>query len=168
MMPSAECVIFFLSAACALAASDGDFFETRVRPLLASNCYACHTDSKLGGLRLDSREAVLKGGASGPAIVPGAPNDSLMIQAVRHTHKRLKMPPTGKLNDAQIADLARWIQGGAFWPAAQPAGPVSAGPEQRAFWSFVPLRLLPDPVVKNGEWPKGSVDRFILANTTPA
>ena len=104
--------------------------------------------------------------------MPGAPDDSLMIQAVRHTHKRLKMPPTGKLNDAQIADLARWIQGGAVWPAAQPAGPVSAGnglrPEQRAFWSFAPLRLLPDPVVKNGEWPKGSVDRFILANTTPA
>jgi mono/diheme cytochrome c family protein len=167
MMPSAGCVIFFLSAACALAASDGDFFETRVRPLLASNCYACHTNSKLGGLRLDSHEAVIKGGASGPAIVPGAPDDSLMIQAVRHTHKRLKMPPAGKLNDAQIADLARWIQGGAVWPAAQPAGPVSAGnglrPEQRAFWSFAPLRLPPDPVVKNSEWPKGSVDRFILA-----
>ena len=76
-----------------------EFFEMRVRPVLAKNCFACHTGSKHGGLQLDSRENLLKGGNSGPAIVPGNPDQSLLIQAVRQTHERLKMPPPGKLAD---------------------------------------------------------------------
>ena len=73
MMPSIGYVIFFLGAVSAFAAAGDDFFETRIRPVLVTNCYACHTDSKLGGLRLDSRESVLKGGASGAAIVRARP-----------------------------------------------------------------------------------------------
>src|SRR4051812_29708401 len=81
------------------AEDPGHDFEMQVRPLLAKNCYACHTQTALGGLRLDSRESILKGGKSGPAVVPGNSSGSLMIQAVTHKHDRLKMPPAGKLSD---------------------------------------------------------------------
>src|SRR5262245_18792432 len=77
-------------------------FEMQVRPLLAKNCWACHTQSALGGLRLDSRDSILKGGKSGPAVVPGKAADSLIIQAVTQKHERLKMPPGGKLADSDI------------------------------------------------------------------
>jgi hypothetical protein len=79
-----------------------DFFETKIRPILATQCYSCHTSSKLGGLRLDSREALLSGGVSGPAITPGKPDESLLIRAVRQTEERLKMPMGGKLKPAEI------------------------------------------------------------------
>lgn len=76
----------------ARAADPGEFFETRIRPVLANNCFSCHTNSKLGDLQLDSREHLLKGGKSGPAVVPGKPEESLLIRAVRHSDDRLKMP----------------------------------------------------------------------------
>src|SRR5882724_8265668 len=94
-----------------------EFFELRVRPVLSKNCFACHTNSKLGGLQLDSREHLMQGGASGPAIVPGQPESSLLIQAVRRTHARFKMPPQGKLADEEIPGLATWVKMGAVWPA---------------------------------------------------
>ena len=99
--------VLVLVCAASLEAADSEaaFFATRIRPLLAHNCFACHTDSRLGGLRLDSREAVLQGGKSGPAILLSNPDDSLLIQAVSYTHSRLKMPPTGKLKEEEIADL---------------------------------------------------------------
>ena len=86
-----------------------EFFETRIRPVLANNCFACHTNSKLGGLQLDSREHLLKGGNSGAAIVPGKPEESLLIRAVNHTHERLKMPLGSKLKDQEVADLTAWV-----------------------------------------------------------
>src|SRR6185503_5329273 len=89
------------SAAPPSAQSD-DFFESRVRPVLASNCYDCHTDTRMGGLRLDSREALLKGGRSGPAVVPGDPEKSLLIQAVRQTSEKLKMPKGGHLQPDEV------------------------------------------------------------------
>src|SRR5580658_4732518 len=81
------------------AAASPDYFELKIRPLLATNCYSCHTDSALGGLRLDSREAMLKGGSRGPSLVPGDPDKSVLIQAVRQTDPKLKMPMGGKLKD---------------------------------------------------------------------
>ena len=123
------------------AADANDFFETRVRPVFAKNCYGCHTDSKMGGLRLDSAETVKQGGKSGPPIVPGKPDESLLIQAIRQTHERLKMPPSGKLKDTEIADIAEWVKSGAAWPAGIPTQAKPAGgeyvitAEQRAFWS---------------------------------
>jgi Protein of unknown function (DUF1553)/Protein of unknown function (DUF1549)/Planctomycete cytochrome C len=141
-------------------------FTSKVQPLLAHNCFACHTASRLGGLRLDSREAMLQGGKSGPAIVSGDPDESLLIQAVSHTHPRLKMPPTGKLKDEEIADLRNWIKSGAVWPE-MPA--VSKTPdyvitaEQRAFWAFQPVRKPALPAVKNAAWIRDPIDRFILA-----
>ena len=99
--------------------SQAEFFESKVRPLLAGNCYACHTDSKSGGLRLDSRESILQGGNSGPAISPGDPQASLLIQAVSHRHERLRMPPPGKLEPHEINYLIEWVQGGAVWPVSK-------------------------------------------------
>src|SRR5690349_3139475 len=106
-----------LFAGVAAAADNGEFFETRVRPVFAKNCYACHTASMMGGLRLDSADAAQKGGKSGPPIVPGKPDESLLIQAIRQTHARIKMPPSGKLADQEIADITEWVKAGAVWPA---------------------------------------------------
>src|SRR5262245_10337327 len=134
-------ILIAATAAAALAQPNSEFFETRVRPVLAKNCYGCHTDSKMGGLRLDSAESVKAGGKSGPPIVAGKPDESLLIQAIRQTHERLKMPPSGKLKDNEIADIAEWVKSGAAWPAGSSAPPKPSGPEyviskeQRAFWS---------------------------------
>jgi mono/diheme cytochrome c family protein len=99
------------------------FFTQKVRPVLAQNCYKCHTDEAKGGLRLDSHEAVLKGGDSGPAIVPGVPDKSLMIDAVRQTGD-LKMPPRGvKLSDSDIANLTEWVKRGGTWDSAEATVP---------------------------------------------
>src|SRR6266446_10840164 len=95
-----------------------DYFETKVRPILANNCYSCHTNSALSGLRLDSLDAMKKGGKRGAAIVPGDPDNSLLIQAVRqNAADGLKMPMGGKLKDSEIEILSAWIKGGAIWPA---------------------------------------------------
>ena len=146
------------------------FFEMRVRPLLAENCFACHTDSAMGGLQMKSRAALQKGGDSGPAIVPGHPEKSLLIQAVRQTHEQLKMPPQGKLQDEEVAALVTWIRDGAVWPqATQPPVPGRKGeryvisPEQRSFWAFRSLRSSSLPEVKNQSWIRSPIDRFILA-----
>jgi mono/diheme cytochrome c family protein len=146
-----------------------EFFEMRVRPVLAQNCYACHTSTGMGGLQLDSREHLLKGGNSGPAIVPGKPDDSILIQAVKRTHSRLKMPPSGPLKQEESAALATWVKNGAVWPessgtaaAVQPLKYVIT-PEQRAFWSFQPIRNPGTPTVNNTTWPKTSIDKFILS-----
>jgi mono/diheme cytochrome c family protein len=156
-----------LPSAAAEATDPGEFFELRVRPVLAKNCYTCHTESQMGGLRLDSRERVVKGGNSGPAILPGDAEHSLLIQAVSQTHPRLKMPPGGKLNDDEIASLKAWVNAGAVWPETGPVIAVKSEykitPEQRAFWSFQPVHNAPPPQVHNAAWTKGPIDRFILA-----
>jgi cytochrome c553 len=142
-----------------------EFFENRIRPVLAENCFACHTNSRLGGLRLDSRDALLAGGKSGPAVIAGDSSGSLLMQAVRQTHSRLKMPPQSRLEAREIADLAAWIDGGAAWPAKQEAiaSQVRITPEQRAFWSFQPVRRTPISHPSNTAWAKNDIDRFLLA-----
>ena len=141
-----------------------DFFETKVRPILATECYSCHTDSQLGGLRLDSREAMLQGGKSGPAVVPGDPEKSLLMTAVRQTGT-LKMPKGGKLSPDQIEALAQWIRTGAIWPAAAkapvPAKGEAIDPARRNFWSFQPLHPSPAPPTKNANWIKTEIDRYL-------
>jgi len=170
------------SAQSAPAANTPEFFEARVRPVLAANCYDCHADERMGGLRLDSREALLKGGRSGAALVPGDPDKSLIIQAVLQTSDKLKMPKGGRLRPDEIAALTEWVQAGAPWfntaaptattTAADPAVAASAAPaapayvikpEQRAFWSFQPLGHTPAPAVSHASWAKSDIDRFILA-----
>ena len=147
-------------------ANAAEFFELRVRPVLAKNCYPCHTESRMGGLRLDVRDQALKGGHSGPAIVAGDAGRSLLIQAVSYTHAKLKMPPGGKLSDTEIANLTAWVNAGAAWPETAPAASqpeYQITPEQRAFWSFQPVRNPPLPAVRNATWAKTPIDRFILA-----
>jgi cytochrome c553 len=145
-----------------------EFFEKRIRPLIVTHCSECHGEGRAkGGLRLTSGESLRRGGDSGAAIVPGKPEESLLIEAIGH-HGDIKMPPKEKLADSEIADLRRWIEIGAPWPAenaeARPAAaPFTITPEQRAFWSFQPLPDGPAPVVKDSAWPAGTIDRFILA-----
>jgi len=120
------------------------FFEAKVRPLLAEKCFSCHSSlarSVQGGLKLDSREALLKGGTRGAGLVPGDPEHSLLLTSLSYTVKDLKMPPSGKLKPAEIAALSAWVKMGAPWPAA--AGPSaqatgkSSPPRSSAnFWLF--------------------------------
>jgi mono/diheme cytochrome c family protein len=141
-----------------------EFFETSVRPVLATKCYACHTDAKSGGLQLDSLAHMLAGGKSGPAIKPGNAPDSLLMQAIRQTHPRLKMPPGGKLADDQIDAIGKWIQAGAVWPAiASKPSKYLITSEQRDFWSFRPV-IEPKPArVRDAKWVRNDIDRFVLA-----
>ena len=167
-------VSFLLLGAAVLGYGQGnptEFFETRIRPVLANNCYSCHTSSKLGGLELDSRASLLKGGKSGPGFVPGKPSESLLMKAVSQTDARIKMPMGGaKLKDEEIADLTHWIEMGAPWPENTPAPSATGTPkgfvltaEKRAFWSLQPLRTPAVPAVKDASWVKTPVDRFVLA-----
>ncbi len=160
-----------LLAAPAMAAEPDprgvEFFETKVRPVLVEHCYSCHSAAAKkarGGLLLDSRDAVRKGGDNGPAVVPGKPDDSLLLKLVSHAGEK-KMPPNQKLSDAAIADLTRWVEMGAPDPR-DPAATAAGGIDwkaARSFWSFRPIRLPSLPEVRDASWPKTGIDRFILA-----
>jgi mono/diheme cytochrome c family protein len=151
---------------------DADFFESKVRPIFANNCYECHTDSASGGLRLDTKAAFDHGGSRGQLIVPGDPDKSLLIQAVRQTGT-LKMPKGGKLRADEIAALEAWVQHGAAWPATSSAAITSITArtgaiteEQRKFWSFQPLKTVTPPRIDDARlahWPRTAIDHFILA-----
>lgn len=153
-------------------AGSADFFEKKVRPILVEHCFKCHGDLKgkepKGGLRVDSRAALLKGGDNGPALVPGNLEKSKLIEAIRFQNSEMKMPPSGKLQAQQIADLEAWVKDGAAWPKDMAvAGPsVSAfdlAKRKREHWAWQPVRPTMPPDVKNGAWATDSVDRFILA-----
>ena len=112
------------------------FFESKVRPLLAKNCYSCHTRSASGGLRLDSREAVLKGGKDGVVVVPGHPESSLLISALNYK-AAIQMPPSGQLKTEEVAVVEQWIKDGVPWPKEAPAAPARQVTEaDRTFWAF--------------------------------
>ena len=131
-----------------------EFFERKIRPLLVENCHACHAAAtkRKGGLLLDSREAILKGGDSGRAVVPGDPEKSLVLSVVRYGDE-IKMPPKGKLADDQIAALAEWVKRGAPWPAGAKSAMGAAATEfnlrERAkHWSLRPVQSPRPPSVK--------------------
>ena len=142
-------------------------FEKLVRPLLAERCFECHGAKKQsGGLRLDSLAEIVKGGDSGPALVPGKPDESLLVKAVEYGDK-LQMPPKGKLPVADIAALKDWIRQGAEWPDSQPRPVESPSKsiiteEHRKWWAYQPLKPVAVPALKS-EWAKTDLDRFILA-----
>jgi mono/diheme cytochrome c family protein len=145
------------------------FFENKIRPILANNCYKCHSSQapKLkGGLSLEYHETILKGGESGPALVPGNPDKSLLIKAVRYGDPDLQMPPKGnKLPDAQVADLVAWVKMGA--PDPRSAGKAVAGAswskERRLHWAFQPIKPVAAPEVHDPNWGANPVDAFVLA-----
>jgi mono/diheme cytochrome c family protein len=156
----------FVPLAWAAFGVDAEFFELKVRPVLAKNCFSCHTASKMGGLAMTSREALLKGGQSGPSIKPGDPEQSLLIQAVKYSHSKLKMPPSGKLSEAEIEALSLWVKDGGEWPehkAEVKAEGYRITAEQRAWWSFQPVRKPAPPAVKDKAWVKTPIDQFVLA-----
>jgi mono/diheme cytochrome c family protein len=158
--------------ATASTAAAPDFFESKIRPILANNCYSCHTNSQLGRLRLDSADAMVKGGSRGPAVKAGDPDASLLITAVRQSDAKLKMPVGGKLKDSEIADLTAWVKAGAVWPKASAtasapataAGKYAIPPEAKTFWSMLPLSAPPMPRVKDAKWARTNIDKFVLAN----
>jgi hypothetical protein len=151
-----------------------EFFEKKIRPLLAAKCFDCHhPDNKIkGGLRLDSREGWMAGGELGAVIVPGKPEESLLIQAVRYGNPKLQMPPKRKLSDAEIADLEAWVKMGAPDPRTGPA--LTGGRKGidleagRQFWSFRPIAHPKPPAVKDATWPRTEIDRFLLARMEQA
>ncbi len=151
----------FGTAATAATAVDKDaFFETRIRPVLHVECFKCHGGEKTShGLRVDSRETLLKGGESGPAIVPAEPDKSLLIQAIRQTHVDIKMPPKKKLPDATVADFVAWIRDGAAWPAAAPK--LDAFKAKR-HWAFEPVKKV-EPPKRGLRGSANPIDRFVLA-----
>ena len=147
-----------------------EFFEANIRPVLIDTCGECHIDDSEGELRTDSRAALLQGGETGPAIVPGDPEKSLLIHAIRRDEDFPRMPKgKKKLPEATIAAFAEWIKQGAPWPetapvlkpATTPAYTIT--PEQRAWWAFQPLARPAVPAVNNAEWVKTDIDRFVLA-----
>ncbi len=142
----------YLVWALLLAADPVEHFETKVRPVLAKNCYGCHAKTAMAGLRLDSGEALQKGGRSGPAVVPGQPEASLLWQVVAHRHEKWKMPPTGPLAPAEVEAIAEWVRQGAVFPEGKAAAPGR-------WWSFLPLRPVTPPALPNA---KTEIDRFVL------
>jgi hypothetical protein len=148
-----------LAAPASAAPDDDTFFELKIRPVLADVCFKCHGGTKTSrGLRVDSREALLKGGAGGPAVVPGNPDKSLLIQAIRHASEDLRMPPGRRLSDATVADFTAWVARGARWPRAASATLFRAGKH----WAFQPVRATEPPPDPTG-WAQTPVDRFIAA-----
>lgn len=162
-------------------------FLKDVKPLLASRCLTCHgPDKSEGGLRLDTRKLALKGGDSGPALAPGRPDQSLLLMAVKRTHKLLEMPPKEKLSSKDITALEHWIESGAPWPddaaekKPQPRAvgerigdawsdsrnPIAQlfGGQRLDLWSLKPVKRPDVRAVKQRDWPKGDTDRFVLAH----
>lgn len=169
--------------ALASAAQAGDaidpaalqFFETRVRPVLADRCYSCHSaeaikNGKLkADLLLDSREGWLKGGKTGPEIDPGHPEKSRLIEAIKYTNQDLQMPPKNRLSPEAVVDLEKWVSMGA--PDPRQGGAVARkeiDPEAgKQFWSFQPLHHVEAPALKSEQWPNATpIDQFLLAKMT--
>lgn len=152
-------------------ADDIEYFERKVRPLLAKHCYSCHSnDAKTvhGGLKLDSAHSLLKGGDSGPAIVAGKPNDSLLIQSIHYGEDAYyQMPPKGKISDAEIAELSAWVKRGAPFPADTASSAMADEKidfeKAKQFWSFRDVEKQPLPVTTKQDWQRQRIDHFILA-----
>ncbi|MDA2931102.1 DUF1549 domain-containing protein, partial [Acidobacteria bacterium AH-259-O06] len=147
-----------------------EFFEKKIRPVLANNCFKCHGEEKQESrLRLDHLAGILKGGNKGPAIVTGNPDESRLLKAIRYQDPDLQMPPGYKLKDQEIADLTEWVKRGAPWPEHVKSKPEVTGKkefdlEERAeHWAFQPLKQQALPPVKNVDWPQSPIDYFILA-----
>ncbi len=161
------------SAESSPTAEDLEFFEKRIRPLLAERCYKCHSheSEKLkGGLYLDSIAGALHGGDTGPAITPGNPERSLLVEAIQYKNTDLEMPPKGKLEDAAIADLVKWVKMGAPWPEEEAPGGGGLAVEafdlekrRASHWCWQPVRRPDPPAVQNTGWPVSEIDSFILA-----
>jgi len=140
-----------------------EFFEKQVRPVLATNCIKCHGAKKQeGGLRLDSRKAMLVGGDGGPAIVPKNLEESLLVEAIRY--EGAEMPPAGQLPAKEIEVVEAWIRGGALWPEHAEAIRDTSGTiteTDREWWAFLPIQPLEVPLLEDDQWSRTDIDRFV-------
>lgn len=161
-----------LARADGITPEQAAFFEAKIRPVLAKSCYTCHSAKAKrlkAGLRVDGRQALLDGGDNGPALVPGHPEKSKLIEAVSYKNVDLQMPPRAKLSAAAIADLTAWVKMGAPWPDdKQTTGGTTRGAfdlaqRARAHWSWQPIRAHAVPAVNDTRWPLIDADRFLLA-----
>ncbi len=156
-----------LLAAPVHGADEAEFFEKRIRPLLAEHCTECHgADKQKGGLRLDHKAGWQRGGDSGPSLIPGDADASLLWKAVSYADRDLKMPPKQRLKDRDLADLRAWIASGAHDPreAVPGSSKIATAPKADAsFWSFQPPVAQPPPAVRRTDWPERPSDRFVLA-----
>lgn len=160
--------LFILHSLCAAEPTREqlEFFENKIRPVLSQNCYKCHSvnsEKVKGGLLLDSREATLRGGDTGPAVVPGDLEKSLLIKAVRYTDADLQMPPKKQLSDEQVADLEKWVKMGAPDPRTATAAQKEWKDSSKNWWAWQPLAKPTAPEVKDKTWAQTPVDNFILA-----
>ena len=161
-----------LTRAAEPTAADLDFFEKKIRPVLVAKCYECHSAQAKkvqANLLLDTREGIRKGGDTGPAVVPGNPEESRILKALRF--EKPMMPPSGRLHDQVIADFEKWIKAGAADPreAAVATSVARIDFEQaKKSWAFQPPRAHESPSVKNGKWPTRKTDHFILAKLDAA
>ncbi|MEE2636186.1 MAG: PSD1 and planctomycete cytochrome C domain-containing protein [Acidobacteriota bacterium] len=168
------CVVASAGAQTRSVAGDGGdgFFENVIRPLLVDRCFQCHSgrsDTPAGGLRLDSRETVLTGGDTGPAVVPGDSRASLLVQRVQG--RPVLMPPTGALVASEIENLITWIDMGAPWPenavvaaTPDPSEPFDLNTRRREHWAWQPIQRTVPSTVRDVAWPQDAVDQFILAS----
>ena len=169
-------LVLLFGGAAAAVGGDADpagleFFEKKVRPVLVEHCFKCHSTrakKSRGGLLLDSRAGLLKGGDNGPALVPGNPDKSRLIEAIHYNNVDLRMPPKGKLPDAAVAALEAWVKQGAPWPREDTPKPVvkdkfDLQKRKQAHWAWQPVRPTQPPAVKNRSWPAAASDRFLLA-----
>ena len=170
-------VVSVVRAADAPSAAGVAYFEQHIRPLLAENCYSCHSRDKKqkAGLVLDSRAGWAEGGEQGTAVVPGNADASLLIKAVRYTDPDFKMPPEGKsLSPEQVRHLENWVKMGAPDPRAGSEFEKSLSPHAsdpvvgRTHWAYRPLAVSKPPKVRMSAWPKSPIDNFILAKLETA
>jgi len=172
---SANIVAFLFAGSSALAQTPAvsparlEFFEKQVRPILVEHCHSCHgeqAETVFGNLKLDSRAALERGGHSGPVVAPGEPDISRLIQAVRYDSGLVGMPPTGKLPDREIEALAEWVRMGAPWPeqkAPVVTSEVRSEDGRNDHWAWKPIKKHDPPETANAGWPRGAIDRFLLA-----
>ena len=180
---SSWALLALIGATPAIAAdADGEaFFEAKIRPVLVEKCYSCHSagaEKVKGNFRLDSREGMVKGGDTGPSVVPGKPDESPLIEAIRYKDELLRMPPKTPLPPEQVADIETWVKMGAPDPrneATAGSATTADAPkykvdmeQARAFWSFRPIADPPVPAVKDATWPVNEVDHFVLAKLEAA
>jgi len=156
--------VLLLAAALATPPAGVEFFERKIRPVLAGKCYACHNSkTATSGLALDTKAGLIKGGARGVILIAGDPEGSRILRALSYEDPDLKMPPTGKLAPEQIADFAAWVKMGAPDPRDPASTSATAWRPTSQFWAFQPVRDHRPPTVKNRSWPATPIDRFLLA-----
>jgi Protein of unknown function (DUF1553)/Protein of unknown function (DUF1549)/Planctomycete cytochrome C len=165
-------VLVAFAAPIGAQTNDDVLFESKIRPVLAAKCYACHSaklKAPMASLVLDTKAGLAQGGRSGAAVIPGKPAESRLLQALKYTDSQLQMPPTGKLPDSVLADFEAWIAAGAKDPRqdtpANATTPLKGMDIEtgRKWWSFQPARELPAPKVDNSKWIKTKIDSFVLA-----